>query len=80
MGKRRQKKRKSTDVAVPNRKTEMKSTTKHKITERWQRQCEEERAGRWCYQIQRAVGRMRNTVRQRKKNQLYQDYGLDTHG
>ena len=35
-----------TDITAPFNKMEMKTTIQHKLTERWQKQWEEERTGR----------------------------------
>ena len=39
--------------------TEIKGIIKQKVKERWQKQQEEERKGRWFYTVQRRVGEMR---------------------
>ena len=46
---------------------EMKTTIKYKFEERWQKQWEEERTGRWLYRIERKVGMMRSTGRTRRE-------------
>ncbi len=51
-------------------KTEMKFLIKQLVKIRWQKQREEERTGRWLYNIQRSVGKGRITRRNRK-NPLY---------
>ena len=62
-------KRNHIDITVPFSKTEMKPTIKHKLRERWQKQWEEERKGRWLYRIQRKVGVMRSTGEPGKRKQ-----------
>uniref|UniRef100_A0A3B5Q0T1 Reverse transcriptase domain-containing protein n=1 Tax=Xiphophorus maculatus TaxID=8083 RepID=A0A3B5Q0T1_XIPMA len=54
------------DILVPFSREEIKSIIKQKVKERWQRQWEEDRTGRWLYSIQRKVGAMRRT-RNRKE-------------
>ncbi|XP_027861616.1 uncharacterized protein LOC114137195 [Xiphophorus couchianus] len=55
------------DILVPFSREEIKSIIKQKVKERWQRQWEEDRTGRWLYSIQRKVGAMRRTGQNRKE-------------
>lgn len=48
----------------------MKTSVKCKLKERWQKQQEEERTGRWLYRIQRKAGMMRSTGRTRREETI----------
>ena len=59
------------DITAPFSKAEIKATiqayVKRGLKERWQKQWEEERTGRWLYCIQRKVHMLRSTGRTRKE-------------
>ena len=48
----------------------MKTSVKCKLKERWQKQREEERTGRWLYRIQRKAGMTRSTGRTRREETI----------
>ena len=47
-------------------KTKIKSIVKQKLKEKWLKQWEEERKGRWFYRVQRKVGEMRCAGKNRR--------------
>ena len=54
------------DLVVSCSKTEINSIIKQRLKERWQKQWEEERKGRWFYRVQRKVGEIKSTGRNRR--------------
>ncbi|XP_037536736.1 uncharacterized protein LOC119413748 [Nematolebias whitei] len=57
----------SVEIEVKFSRAEIKSITKQRMREKWQKQWEEERKGRWFYIIQRKVGEMRRAERNRRE-------------
>ena len=55
------------DIVVSLSKTEIKSRIRQ---ERWKKQWEEERKGRWFYRVQRTVGGMRCAGRNRREETI----------
>lgn len=55
------------DMTVAFSKRQIKSIVKHKMKQRWQKQWEEEKTGRWYYGIQRQVGGMRKSSGNREE-------------
>lgn len=54
------------DLAISFGQAEIKSIVRQEMRKRWQEQWEEERKRRWLYKIQRRIGGMRTTGRERR--------------
>ncbi len=59
---------------------EIKTSVKHKIKEKGQKQWEDERTGRWFYKIQRKVDGERSVAEQGEKRQECLHYAFSTQG
>lgn len=58
------------DLLINFSKTEMRDIVKQRIKEKWQKQWDEERKGRWFYRVQNKVGGMRTAGRNRNEERV----------